>query len=63
MALVASLERVDADTETLESRSEETRQKLRVERINARAGTWLNERRDALLDAGMLEVDLAAVRR
>ena len=63
LALVASLERVEADAETLMERLEETRAQMRIERINTRAQTWVDDQRDALLDAGMLEVDLASVRR
>ena len=63
LALIASLERQKADSEEVAAKLEETRQKMRVERINTRAATWLNDQRDALLDAGLLEVDLAAARR
>jgi len=63
LALVASLERVEPDADTLTERLEETREQLRIERINTRAQSWIDDRRDALLDAGALEVDLAAVRR
>ena len=63
LALIASLERLPADPDEVAARAEEARETLRVERINSRAATWLNAQRDALLDAGMLEVDLAAVRR
>ena len=63
LALISSLERLPADADEVAARIEETRQQMRVERINSRAATWLDAQRDALLDAGMLEVDLAAVRR
>jgi parvulin-like peptidyl-prolyl isomerase len=58
-ALVQVLERVPADPKVVDERLAATRQQILDAKRNARAEAWVNARREELVSAGELQVDLA----
>lgn len=61
-ALVQLIESQAADPAEVEKRVTEVRQTLLTEKRNARAGTWVDRRRQQLLAAGELTIDLESLR-
>lgn len=57
-AMLQVLEREEANPEILEERLPEIREQLLLEKRNARAEAWVNERRNSLVAGGELRVDL-----
>jgi len=62
LALVQVLERKAPEPEAVEQGIEEARAALLTEKRNQRASAWVNARRERLVEAGELRVDLSALR-
>jgi len=62
LALVQTLDKRPAEETDVEQRLEAKRDTLLAAKRDARVGSWVNERREALLDAGELVVDLSPIR-
>jgi len=62
LALVQVLERKEADPQQVEDRVDALRANLLEQKRNARANTWINRRREALVNQGELRVDLESLR-
>jgi peptidyl-prolyl cis-trans isomerase D len=63
VALVETLERKPADEQVIAQRLDSVREQLLESKRNARAERWVNERREQLVAAGELSVDLPETRR
>ena len=62
IALVQTLEKRPADPEDVARRLETQRESLLTAKRDTRIGAWLDARRESLLDAGELQVDLSPIR-
>jgi peptidyl-prolyl cis-trans isomerase D len=63
LALVQVLERSEPEADEIEPRIEATRERLLVAKRNTRSADWINDRRQQLIEAGELSVNLDLVRR